>query len=155
MYVYDMMSSSLTELVRNVQTNMPTTDIVSCLDILKQYVGNDWREYVTFSNDDTYQRNLIYEDEHFDMYVICWKGNQQSPFHDHAQYGCLFRVLQGNVTEIRKNSDVYQTTNMTTYNVGDINYINNSQGTHKIINPSNQPAVTLHIYAPSKYLTKE
>jgi cysteine dioxygenase len=145
--------NSLEKLIVLIKENTPTKDLLICKDILNSYQGEDWKNKVKFSKDDTYKKNLVYKDDDFDMYVICWKGGQRSKFHDHAENGCLLKVLEGSISEIRKEHSSVLTTK-TTYKVGDINFMNNKKGVHKIINSSDKPAVTLHIYSPANYKCK-
>ena len=140
----------LDDLISIIKDNMPTKDMITCKNILKSYKGEDWKKWVKFNEEDDYTRNLVYKDDNFDMYVICWKSNQGSKFHDHAENGCILKVLEGDLLEIRKIQESKNEVEMS-YIVGDISYMNNNIGVHKIINITDKQTVTLHIYSPSNY----
>lgn len=141
-------TDSLQKLIECVKTKMPVDDVDSCYDLMKNYNGDDWKNYVCYK-DDNYNRALVYKDDNFDLRVISWNVKQSSPFHDHANNGCLFKVLDGSVKETRKD-DKSLSTEMCC-GKGDVNYISNKLGIHKIESLYNKTAVTLHLYSPPDY----
>ena len=53
------------------------------IPFVEKYDNDDWKKYINFSNQ-KYIRNLIFRNDKFEMYVICWNNNQSSPIHDHS-----------------------------------------------------------------------
>ena len=49
------------------------TNLNGIIDIVKMYNGNDWKKYVNFKND-TYNKELIYRNNYFEMVLISWKS---------------------------------------------------------------------------------
>lgn len=109
----------------------------------------DIKKYVKFS-DENYQRNYVHNSDKFDIIVICWKAGQKTEIHDHPDYCCLLKVLDGKLTE-----DIYFNTNGLEYvstnvlNTGDIANKKGSRIVHKII--AVEDSISLHIYIPGKY----
>lgn len=60
--------------------------------------ADDVRAWIRF-DDSGYQRNLMWEGEHYEALILCWKVGQHSPIHDHAGSVCGVTVLRGRVTE--------------------------------------------------------
>ena len=121
--------------------------------IIEKYIGQDWKNYMTI--DPThYHREKVFECNNFDIYVITWDKLQKSKIHNHAQYGCLNKILLGSLQE-----NIYNKNNLSNpllikqTNINDISYIDNSLGYHKIVN-NNNISVSLHIYSPPKFQTK-
>lgn len=50
--------------------------------------SEDWRQFVQWSPLH-YTRNLIYDNDAFEIIAICWKAGQSSRIHDHAEAHCF------------------------------------------------------------------
>ena len=96
----------------------------------------------------------------FDCYLIFWGPDACSPKHDHAENGCLYKVIRGNVRE-RVYSNVHNfEISQKEYSVGDIGEINNSQGYHRMENihttgkgkrEKSAVSASVHFYSPPGY----
>jgi len=122
-----------------------------CKDLVKNYNITDYKKYKSFS-DVNYKKNLVYRNDVFEMYVVCWTPYQGTPKHDHSDKGCIFKVLEGNILEYKYFNDgkkiYYQ------HNVGSTGYIDNEMGIHIMKNESKTDCVSFHIYSPPKYSMK-
>lgn len=84
----------------------------------------------------------------------CRNPGKESPIHDHpCNNGCYVKVASGEVQEHRYARDEARNklvlTGVSTANVGDVLYIDDGLGYHKVGNPSaDVPARTLHLYSP-------
>lgn len=100
----------------------------------------------------SYTRNIIYTDhENFDLLLLCWNPGKASRVHDHPGDGCFIKVIDGSIKEtiydVSKDMAEYRSEHIR--NSGDVCYINNTLGVHRIANPSQTGgAVTLHLYTP-------
>ena len=150
-----------------LETNENTTlaDCYSILDEIKESESKDWKEYCQFS-EETYTRNLVFRNNFLDCYILCWLPNQGTPYHYHPSRGCIYRILKGELVETRETDKNKQNTSnqnlkldtdketnkiITNLTKDMCGYIGNEKGGHQIKNSSNQPAVSLHFYAPAKY----
>ena len=121
-----------------------------------------------------YTRNLIAtDDETFTLLLLCWNPGCESKIHDHPCDGCWLQVLKGEVNECRykypsqdtstvmgneemgeittraNGSDHLRCVADETFVEGQVAFIKDSIGLHKVGNPSTvTPAVTLHLYSP-------
>ena len=84
--------------------------------------------------------------------MICWDTDQGSPIHNHADNGCVLKVLEGELLETQYKSlvDYEEPTKITHVTAGMSSYIDNGIGVHKIESPGQQ-TVSMHIYSPPKY----
>ena len=124
------------------------------------YNGTDWKDFKTHldkptnkvKDKDYYKIKLPYtrDDDIFDMYLIKWNPSAVTDIHSHTDYGCIFRILEGEMFEcIYKKS--YTNRNIIKgpyrYKENQVSYIDNDIGQHKISNPSTiETAYSLHVY---------
>ena len=120
------------------------------MPLVKGYNGDDWKQYVNFSTK-KYTRNLVYQNDLFDIYIICWNNKQESPIHDHADNGCVMKILQGRLIQELFDHNIKSTIKMPIF-INQVTYIDNDIGYHKIINTDIQ-TVSLHIYSPPSHQT--
>ena len=145
------MYKNLQQLIEAIDNNLPNVgkleDIIS---IVEKYDADDWNVYVKFDQN-KYNRTMIYQNNKFEILVICWDTNQNSGIHDHPLRGCILKCLHGNLIE-----ELYKRENLEKYgeNIlkpGSVSYREGIEGLHNIVNQGEQ-SVTLHIYSPPKYI---
>ena len=121
--------------------------------ILEKYTGEDWKEFIQL-NPYNYSRCKVYDDPMFDIHIITWYNLQSSPIHNHANNGCLSKILTGDLTELIYNpDDLRKPIQFNHHKLNKISYIDNKIGYHKIKN-NDDITVSLHIYSPPKFKTK-
>ncbi len=140
------------------QTLLTSTSIQSkqenLISILKEINLNQytWENYIFFSSKYLYTRNLVIENELFELIIICWEKNVNSPIHDHPSDGCWFVGIQGQISEekyIRNEDSSFNLTSQSVLHEGYIAYMHDFMGYHSVGNPSlEDKAITLHIYSP-------
>ena len=116
------------------------------------YNGNDWKKYINFKND-TYNKELIYRNNYFEMVLISWNKNQISPIHDHPNNGCVLKIMDGVLIEekYKKKNKEIELLNISKYEKNSVSYMIGDKILHKIIN-LDQPTNSLHIYSPPNYI---
>lgn len=121
---------------------------------------NDVGKYTLFDKNLPYTRNLVATDGfNYGLLVLCWNGGMESKIHNHPCDGCFVKVLRGTIKETRYSYD-QQTDAITLLSEfegqeGDVAYMDDFVGLHKIGNPSKDVgAVTLHLYTPPYSLCK-
>jgi cysteine dioxygenase len=110
-------------------------------------------QYEVWDPSVAYTRNRVATDnEHFELLVLCWNSGRSSPIHNHPGDGCYVKVLSGSVQETIydiKGADIPVFRREAILNTGELFYIDDSLGIHRLGNPSkNHGAVTLHLYTP-------
>ena len=99
-------------------------------------------------NNNCYQRNLVYQTDDLECLLLCWKPNQNTPYHYHPSQGCIYQILQGNMMEYIKSVDnqIY----FHELNQNKIGYIDDNIGTHKMVN-GDKNCISLHFYSPPNF----
>eukprot|EP01038_Epipyxis_sp_PR26KG_P005027 gene5027-7016_t len=110
-------------------------------------------KYTYFDLEKPYTRNLVATDGvHYTLLLLCWSPFKESKIHNHPCDGCIMKTLRGCIKESRysfcetKNEIV--PLNVRFYCEGQTAYIQDSEGLHKVGNPSYSGAVSLHLYSP-------
>lgn len=124
--------------------------------IMLSYKGTDWENFMNFCSDH-YTRNLVYRDNNIEVLIICWNRQQGSRIHDHPENGCIVKLLTGKLFEelydlSHENRPVLKSSREINANM--ISYQEGSRGLHKITNPTDQVAVSIHVYSPPNHQIK-
>jgi cysteine dioxygenase len=106
--------------------------------------------------DDDYARNLVLRTPHFELLVLCWRPGQTSTIHDHAGSLNAIRVRTGELT-----SRVFRPVTDAAPGAGPVELASDDRvgpgealigvdrdGIHQLGNMSDEPLVTVHVYAP-------
>lgn len=121
---------------------------------------NEWQEYALSDTSRNYTRNLVDKGNgKSNLLILVWNPGKGSPIHDHADAHCVMKILKGSLKETLYNMPVQaedeagsrtppRIVKETTYNRNEVTYISDDIGLHKISNPSDTPAVSLHLYTP-------
>lgn len=126
-----------------------SNDPVSMLFRRAEITEDNWQDYAIIDETRPYTRNLIATDnENYALLLLCWKPNEESHIHNHPCDGCWLKVFRGKVRECRYDCSLNCVSDVT-LDEGELAYITDSMGYHKIGNPSvHNNAITLHLYAP-------
>lgn len=139
-------------------------DLLGVKSILERYTGVDWLNYrpcekcnkCQLTKKD-YRRMPInlpcLHQKSYDFYLLVWKPNVETGIHDHPRNGCLLKVLDGEIHEDRYSTtgEIIKSTDL---KKDDIGYMHDKIGYHKIRNPVDEVAYSLHIYSPIKYIPR-
>jgi predicted metal-dependent enzyme (double-stranded beta helix superfamily) len=98
-----------------------------------------------------YIKIKLHESTWFDCYLIFWAVGAQSLIHDHAENGCLYKVLSGSLKEERFSNISLRHIDSVYMKEGDINEITNDLGYHRMTNTENEVSVSIHFYSPANY----
>lgn len=129
--------------------------------IMRNYKGNmkEWAPFVKFQPN-KYTRNLVDAGNgKFNLMILCWAESQGSSIHNHMNSHCFMKCIQGSLLETKyawpkdqqeENEDhPMEILTRTELKEGDVAYINDSIGLHRVENPSHtNTAITLHLYVP-------
>jgi cysteine dioxygenase len=90
------------------------------------------------------------ETEAFELILICWGAGQSTPIHDHGGEECWVNVLAGEIHEKMYVQDANGKLNCTKTSKrlkGEISYMVDFMGYHRLENNTTSRACTLHLYA--------
>lgn len=79
-----------------------------------------------------YNRRLLYDNKYYEIIEITWGTNSVTDIHNHSSKGCIFKLIDGKLMEEIYTKHIK--TNTKVLYPGDISYIDNTIGLHKIIN---------------------
>jgi predicted metal-dependent enzyme (double-stranded beta helix superfamily) len=86
---------NLSDLIKNINENIyQKSNLKSIISEVKKYDDIDWKKYVKI-NKNRYNKELVYKNELFDIYIVTWNKKQKSSIHNHPEYGCVYKVLKG------------------------------------------------------------
>lgn len=139
---------NLSEFILSVKKELEQSKKVKNVkDILINYDGKDLDLNNYSIKKNKYNRNVLYRDELFEILVLVWDKNVESPVHDHPDNGCCLKILKGELkeTKFKKNGDIED--NYIKNN--DISYIDNTIGIHKI--KALDYTYSIHVYSPPNY----
>lgn len=107
-------------------------------------------DYCHSWSSESYTRNCIFENEKFELILLCWEKGQQTPIHDHGGEECWVKVIQGEFKETIYNvneAGELKTVKSTISKTGDITYMIDFMGFHRLENLSDTRSLSLHLYA--------
>ena len=111
----------------------------------------DLKPFVCFG-EKTYRRNMIRENEWYELLCICWQSGQRSPIHNHAGSTCGLKVMQGTATETTFDSTASGHIKPITSRDFSSGHVCSSQDEeiHQVSNlqAPGSDLITLHIYSP-------
>ena len=146
---------SLNELVNEINKNFKGDEgLDKIINIVERYDGFDWNKYVKIDNKTNYIKNLFYENENFEMFIVTWMPNQNSTIHDHSKNGCVMKVLDGHLMEKQFDPNTIEFIGYKIMIPDDIGFINNETCYPQIINIDDNITTSLHIYSPPRYKIK-
>lgn len=138
---------SLNELVTALSEGERTTynDIIRSTEL----PSSDLESYCSWS-DESYTRNCIIENKDFELILLCWESGQVTPIHNHGGEECWVNVIEGEFKETIYTEGEPGQLNVVKSNIaksGDITYMIDFMGCHRLENTSNQRSMSLHLYA--------
>ena len=134
---------------RIIKSLVSNRNLLESKNILSSYNSTDWKQYVSF-NKENYKKNLVYRDNNFEMFVVCWLPYQETKIHNHLEGGCLLKIIEGNmIEELYDNKFILQENNNLEKNT--IRYIDDSIGIHKM-KTNEENTISLHIYSPPNFI---
>jgi cysteine dioxygenase len=86
--------------------------------------------------------------------ILCWAESQGSSIHNHTNSHCFMKCIQGKLIETKyawpkDDEEPMHMISRTELKEGEVAYINDSIGLHRVENPSHtDTAITLHLYVP-------
>ena len=100
-------------------------------------------------SEERYTRNCIFENEKFELILICWEKDQKTPIHDHDGEECWVKVIDGTLKEtLYKDTPSGPAQFKSSISVKwTISYMIDFMGYHKLENISDRRAMSLHLYA--------
>lgn len=114
----------------------------------------DYSPFLLFE-EDYYTRNLIFQDQNFELMLICWQGKKETSIHNHqGSYGWIL-CLEGALEEIQYqplesegSKASFKKIHSKRLLAKNLSYIDDSIAWHSISHSRKEKSITLHLYAP-------
>ena len=141
------MKSLINELKKHSIHDFPIKKVSSSIlnNITEEAIIKKYSHFSEFM----YTRNRIFRNDDFEIILLCWLPNQMAPIHGHEGEKCWFKVISGSLQICN-----YSIKSLKPLNLKFEEKINASKGyldgpadIHSIENCSNEPVITLHVYA--------
>lgn len=108
-----------------------------------------FENHCSWSNN-AYTRNCIAENEKFELILLCWEAGQITPIHDHGGEECWVKIIEGEIKEtiykLDETGDLHSV-KTSIAKTGDISYMVDFMGVHRLENLSSNRSMSLHLYA--------
>lgn len=98
---------------------------------------------------DRYTRNCLARSEDYELLLLCWDAQQDTPIHCHGGEECWVYNIEGGLLERRFEEDEKGLPRMIAEEqlpTGGLSYMNDDMGFHSLHNLSDRRAMTLHLY---------
>lgn len=108
-----------------------------------------FEDYCSWSKE-SYTRNCIVENEKFELILLCWEKGQFTPIHYHGGEECWVKIIQGEFRETiykEDESGELQAIKSSISKTGDVSYMIDFIGCHRLGNLSDERSMSLHLYA--------
>lgn len=93
---------------------------------------------------------VLVHSEVMKLTLIKWPPGKSSKIHGHPEGGCIFKVLDGVLTEARYDTSDQLRSQSVLFKSA-VNYIDDQMGFHKVSNNTDGVAYSIHLYTYSRY----
>ena len=142
-----MLRSLISDLKRFADEDFPTSNVSNYLKELE--IPSVHLKKFRILDSNLYTRNLVYRDKSFELMLICWPPNAETPIHGHEGEKCWSKVEEGKlrISEyIEKSRDplLLEKTEERDCKPG---YLDGPAKIHSVKNISIDFSTSLHLYA--------
>lgn len=132
-------------------------DVEHICEVMEQYASDEleWGKYALHDGTRAYSRNGVVDiNGNANLLILVWSPGKASAIHDHANAHCCMKVIKGQLKETlydipKEEGSLLQAKQETVLERGEVGYISDDIGLHKISNPlEDQVSVSLHLYTP-------
>ena len=123
-------------------------EFVSLKTFQQEFLDSDlegFEQYIQFTTN-KYNSTTLYRNDYFEIRLLCWKPQQETPKHSHPKNGCLMKILEGKLIEEKFVND---SSIKTVYKKDEVGYIKASE--LHILKNLDTDSVSLHLYSPSGF----
>lgn len=138
--------TSLSHLLNWLDNNDPRNFESIATEI--QLDATSFEPYISWKPD-RYTRNCIIRADNYELLLLCWSKGQGSSIHSHNGEQCWVYNIQGRLKETRYDlvEGIPTPTAVHCLEERQLSYMSDAIGLHKLENPYNDSALSLHLYA--------
>ncbi len=102
---------------------------------------------IFMTNEET--NHVLIQNDLLKVVLIHWKPGKMSSIHGHPTGGCVFKVIKGQLEELRYTTDnTPELLAKSTFKAGAMAYIDDDMAYHAVGNPFSESAISIHAYTP-------
>ncbi len=141
---------NLTDIVLRLNQIEDFNNYEELYNLIYNYDSDDYKEFIKYSPIH-YNKIFLYSCYKFDLVLICWKRGQTTQIHDHPDYCCILKLLEGTLIEedFKNNVDTLKIYDTKILKSGSISSKKQNEIVHRII--PLEGSVSLHLYIPGYY----
>jgi cysteine dioxygenase len=136
---------TISELTDKITIHLQENSLKDFKNQLEDFNFDSIAERIEFDSE-KYKKVILHQVDLFEIILICWLPHQQTPKHKHPDNGCLMKLFQGQLNDIRITEAAAIETIV---NANEITYIEGAE-IHTISNMT-EKSISLHIYAPGNF----
>ena len=136
---------TISELTNKISLHLQENSLRNFKNQLEDFNFDSIVEFIEFDSE-KYKKIILHQVDLFEIILICWLPHQQTPKHKHPDNGCLMKLFQGQLNDIRITEEAAIETIV---GANEITYIEGAE-IHRISNMA-EKSISLHIYAPGKF----
>ncbi len=142
---------NLIEKINNQVQNNGIVNVLELKPLFKKYTGADWEKHLKHENGQP-ATTVLLQNEQVKVILIYWDAFKKSKKHGHPEGGGLIKLLSGSLLETRFDPGNPETIiGEHHFSAGNMTYIHDRVAYHTVENPSDEPAISLHVYSPGIY----
>lgn len=109
--------------------------------------ASDFEKYITW-NPNRYTRNCIVRTDLYELILLCWDKEQETSIHCHGGEECWVYVIEGELVELNYvlDSGMPKEQLQEKMSKGEVSYMNDDMGYHKLKNHVKGRSLSLHLY---------
>ncbi len=127
-------SLNFANIVSELKVSESPQDILEGL--LKVLPINEYKKF----DSKAHHRVVLHSDDKCELVLCCWSAKQCTESHGHDGRKCIFRCVEGQLSEKRESCEAVK------YNPGEWGEIDDSMGEHEMFNLSESETISLHFY---------
>ncbi len=105
-----------------------------------------------YNSEGNYVKIKLMVADWFDAFLIFWGPKALSKIHDHADNGCVYKIIRGSLKETTYFHINLLQRSQKIIGLGEIGEINNDIGYHTMQNLLDDISVSIHFYSPPNYV---
>jgi len=102
--------------------------------------------YAQWSEDKPFTRVCLYEDEEFELILICWQPYAKTAIHNHNEQNCWVFFFNSAFEEVIYCEEGKHELEINRVKKGGVSFMKEMNKCHSLQNLSNFPSMSLHLY---------
>jgi cysteine dioxygenase len=147
------LNNLINNLIKELEENNINFQDIKIKNILEKYLPDDEFYNDVKTNENHYNKNIIFQNNYFEIIIITWNTTQKARIHNHSKNGCWLKLIKGKLKETIYDNQL-NIKNINILEQGSISFMIDNIGLHSVENINNEISISLHIYSPINHITE-